>query len=77
MIEVCADFYHGHDLAEDAINIAKLVICTGSADDDTAERILNSMGYIASEMAYWKDLKPETIARAKQIRSLALPGYGD
>jgi hypothetical protein len=76
-IEVCANYYHGHDLAEDAIDIAKLVICTGEEDEDTAERILGSMGYIASAIVYWKDLKPETIARAKQIRALALPGYGD
>ena len=76
LIEICADFYGGTDLEEDAIKIAKLIICDGK-DEDTAERILGSMGYIASAMVYWKDLKPETIARAKQIRSLALPGYDD
>ena len=77
LIEICAEHYHGYDLAEDAIDIAKLVICTGSKDEHIAQRILGSMGYIASDMACWKSLKPETVTRAKQIRFLALPGYGD
>lgn len=77
LIDICANYYHGVDLNEDAIAIAKLVICDETEDETTAERILNSMGYIASAMVDWKDLKPETIARAKQICSLALPGYGE
>ena len=73
MSELCAEYYHGYDLAEDAIEIAKQALCTGKQDEATAAIILNSMGFIASAMVYWKDLKPETIARAKQIRNLVFP----
>jgi hypothetical protein len=76
MIEVCAEYYHGYDMTEDAMTIAQLVIC-GEDDEDTAERILGCMGYIVSTMTYWKDLKPETVVRMKQICSLVLPGYYD
>jgi hypothetical protein len=72
-IEICADFYHGCDLAEDAINIAKLVICTGEEDEDTAQRILMSMGYLIWLVADWKGLTPETVAKAEKIRNLVFP----
>jgi hypothetical protein len=75
MIEICAEYYHGCDMAEDAIEIAKLVLCTGEEDEDTAERILNSMGYLTNLMEGWENLKPETCARLHQITTLALPGY--
>ena len=73
LIEICAEHYHGYDLSEDAINIAKLVICTGEEDEDTAERILNSMGYMLSLMTAWEGLKPETIVKLSQIHNLVFP----
>ena len=72
LIELCADYYHGYDLAGDAIGIAKLIICDGSEDDATAERILNNMGFIASLMTGWKDLKLKTfLAKLEQVTDAA------
>jgi hypothetical protein len=72
-IETCADFFQGTDLDEDAIGIAKLIICSGETDEDTAERILMHMGYLTWLMADWKGLTPETVAKLKQIRDLVFP----
>ena len=36
-----------------------------------------SMGYLVGLMQDWKDLEPETIAKANLIRSLVLPGYNE
>ena len=77
LIEICAEYFEDCEIFEDAINIAKLVICSGEEDEDTAERILNSMGFLLSLMTDWEGLKPETVVRMKQIRSLAIPGYPD
>jgi hypothetical protein len=46
LIEICANYYHGCDFAEDAIDIAKLIICGDKADEDTATSILQNMGYL-------------------------------
>jgi hypothetical protein len=73
LIEICADYYHGYDLAGDAIHIAKLVICTGKKDEDTAAMILNNMGYMLSLMVCWEGLKPETTVKLSQIHNLVFP----
>ncbi len=72
MIEICADFFHGYDLVEDAVNIAKLVICDAE-DENTAQQILMSMGYLTWLMADWRGLTPETTAKLEQIRDLNFP----
>jgi hypothetical protein len=73
MLDQLREFYHGTDYAEDALAIAEIVVCSGSEDEDTAERLLNSFGYLAGMMLDW-EINPVTLERARQIRSLALPG---
>jgi hypothetical protein len=83
LIEICADYYHGYDLNKDALRIAKLIVCDETDDEPTAQKILESMGYLVWLMAAdWKGLTPETVAKLEQIRDLVFPdlvnlGYVD
>lgn len=65
-IEKLCDYYQGCDYVEDALTIAKIVACDDSQDEDTAEHLLNSIGYTLGMLLDWK-LSPELQARAKQI----------
>lgn len=72
-VEKLCDYYHGYDYVEDALAIAKIVACNDSLNENTAEHLLNSIGYTLGMLFDWK-LSPELSARATQIRSIALPG---
>ena len=74
-LEELRDFFHGYDYAEDALDIADLV-ASGAENESTAEYLLYSMGWLAGMITDWK-INTETIERARQIRSLAIPGYGE
>jgi hypothetical protein len=75
-IEKLCDYYQGYDYVEDALTIAKIVACSDLQDENTAEHLLNSVGYTLGMLLDWK-LSPELHTRAKQIRSIALPGIDD
>lgn len=79
IVEALWEFYHGYDYAEDAFDIARIVVGEGYEDDadDAAERLLSAIGFMLGMVLDW-DVSPELLARVKGIRRLALPGvYGD
>ncbi|HEX3506223.1 MAG TPA: hypothetical protein VHU22_22805 [Xanthobacteraceae bacterium] len=70
------DFYRGRDYIENALAIANL-ICNGVPNEDTAERLIMAMGYALGAVLNFPKVSPETLAKAKQIRQIALPGIDD
>jgi hypothetical protein len=63
----------GTQLNEDALRIAKLIVCDETEDEPAAQKILTSMAYLVWLMLDWKDLTPETAAKLEQIRNLVFP----
>jgi hypothetical protein len=75
IVEALWEFYHGYDYAEDALNIARIVVCGMCEDEEesTPERLLSDIGFVLGVVFEWK-VSPELLARVEAIRRLALPG---
>jgi phosphoribosylaminoimidazole carboxylase (NCAIR synthetase) len=61
------DWPYGNTPASAALNIAKLVVCGDSENDDKARELLRQMCGLTWEMEEW-DLLPETRAKVELIR---------
>ena len=75
IVDALWEFYHGYDYAEDAFDIARIVVSESEWEgtEDTAEHLVMAIGFALGLVYEWK-LSPELRARVEAIRRLALPG---
>jgi hypothetical protein len=67
-------FFDGTEYIEDALQIAHIV-CRPGESNDHAKGLIVAVGYVLGIVLDWKEASPETIAKVKAIRLIALPGY--